>query len=719
MIRLEKMILEYVSSEKYKPSKIRELAKRMEIPGKEYGGFREIVKTMVASGKLARLRHGRIGLPKKEVTLVGALSVTKSGRAFVLPNDGTDEIALTDNGLAAGIDGDTVEVRLLGRNQRGRVSGEVVRIVERRLENIVGTYRQTRFQTSVRPDDPRLKMEIKIDSPKGVVVKDGMKVVVHLDDWFDPDTQPTGKLVQVLGFPGDPGVDVLTVIHKFNLSSAFPRGVEAEAEDIPVAISEKEIARRLDLRHKTVFTIDPEDAKDHDDAVSLDVTTTGYQLGVHIADVSHYVQPHSHLDKEARMRAASAYLVDRVLPMLPERLSNNICSLRENVDRLTLSVIVDLDKSGRVLRHKTCETVIRSKGKLSYDAVQHFLDSGKGFEDHKQMGTKIAAMRELAKELIDRRMEVGAIDFELPEYKVILDPDGNVQRIVKKRRQMSNRIIEEFMLLANRLVASEMLSKNIPSLYRVHAPPDEKKLTSFIAFARNFGHKASFGTPPRAKFISDFISSLKGKDEEELLNELLIRSMQKAVYQPDNIGHFGLAFPAYLQFTSPIRRYPDLIVHRVLKQALNGEYHASQGGALKSSLSRIGKHCSEQEVVIMEAERESLSIKQAEFLSRQLGEIFEGVITGMLQFGFFVRISDVGAEGLVRLSTLTDDYYFVDVDSHRIIGRSGRRSFRLGDRVRVQIITVDVRAGQIDLQLAEEPKHARRVARTAGPRRRK
>jgi ribonuclease R len=713
------MILEYISSSKYKPAKIRELARGMEISANQYSDFRDAVKRMVTSGKLVRLRHGRIGLPEKVVTIQGILSVTKSRKAFVAPDDGSEEIVVTDHGLGAGIDGDTVEVRLRGRNIHGRVSGDVVKIVERKLKSIVGTYHQTRFHTCVRPDDPRLKMEIRIEPPKGTAVKEGTKVVVHLDEWLEPDVQPTGKLVQVLGFPGDPGVDVLTVIHKFNLPMAFPRGVETEADEIPAAIAENEIARRLDLRHKTVFTIDPEDAKDHDDAVSLDVTSSGYQLGIHIADVSHYVQPHSHLDKEARMRTSSAYLVDRVLPMLPERLSNNLCSLRENVDRLTLSVIVDLDKAGRVLRHKTCESIIRSKGKLSYDEVQLFLDSGKGFEERKRMGLKLVAMQDLAKELIDRRMEVGALDFELPEYKVILDDKGIVQRVVKRRRQMSNRIIEEFMLLANRLVASEMLAKNIPSLYRVHAPPDEKKLASFIAFARNFDLKASFGTPPRAKFISDFLVSLKGKDEEELLNELLVRSMQKAVYQPDNIGHFGLAFPAYLQFTSPIRRYPDLIVHRILKQAASGEYRASQGGALKASLSRIGKRCSEQEVVIMEAERESLSIKQAEFLSRQLGEIFDGVITGMLRFGFFVRVRDVGAEGLVRLSTLEDDYYVVDVDNQVIVGRSGRRRYRLGDRLRVQIVSVDVPAGEIDLRLVDEPKETRRTTPMAKSRRRR
>jgi ribonuclease R len=698
------LVSRYLSDPKYRPAKAREIARKLNIPQQEYPGFRRSIKALVDSGKLVLIRGNRIALPPNIVTVTGTLSRAKSGRAVLRPDDGSPEIEIDKFHDVGGISGDKVEVRVTKKTTAGVRSGEIVRIVEAHTEKLVGTYHHSRHGTFVKPDDRRLRSTVRVSPPKGMSLKDGAKVVVLLNPSEDPQVELNGKVIEVLGMPGEPGVDVLSIIHQFNLPTVFPRNVTAEAEAIPQAIPADEIARRLDFRSKITFTIDPEDAKDHDDAVSIEKNESGYQLGVHIADVSYYVREHSHLDKEARGRAASAYLVDRVLPMLPEHLSNDLCSLREDEDRLTMSAIIDLDQSGNVVGHRTAETVIRSRAKLSYEQVQRFLDGGEGFAQRPEMGATLKLMEELAQKLIARRMQSGSIDFEVAEYKVELDEKGQALRVYRRERKMSNRIIEEFMLLANKIVAGELLAKNIPVLYRVHPAPDPTKLANFVAFAENFGYRVSFGSPPRSKFISDFIEGLRGKDEQQILNELLIRSMQKAYYQPENIGHFGLAFASYLHFTSPIRRYPDLIVHRILRQVLRGEYRESKGAALKAMLTRIGKHCSEQELVIMAAERDTLAIKQAEFLSRQLGEVFDGVISGMLKFGFFVRLIEIGAEGMVRLSELQDDYYTADLEKYEIIGQRTKRVFRLGDRIRIQVVNVSLETGEIDLQLVEDTR---------------
>jgi ribonuclease R len=708
MIGFEELIQQQVSDTKYRPVKTRELARKLQISQKDYPVFRRTVKDMIDSGKLAEIRGNRIVMPPKMVTLIGVLSRTKSGRAFVKPDDGSADIEIDRLRDLGGIDGDKVEVRITEKHENEQRVGEIIKIVEARTTQIVGTYQHTRYATFVKPDDRRLKVTVSVSPPKGITVTDGAKVVVLLTPADDPRIQLNGKIIEVLGMPGDPGVDVLSIIHQFNLPTSFPRAVSTEAEAIPKAIPSDEIGRRRDYRNAVVFTIDPVDAKDHDDAVSLEATDSGYRLGVHIADVSYYVREHSHLDKEARNRTSSAYLVDRVLPMLPERLSNDLCSLRENEDRLTMSAIIELDRSGRVIGQKLEESIIRSQAKLSYEQVQNFLDTGTGFEHNRSIADTLKLMEELAQKLISNRMLSGSIDFEVAEYKIELDDKGWATHVVRRERKLSNRIIEEFMLLANKTVASVLLAKNIPVLYRVHPSPNPEKLASFINFAANFGHRVSFGLPPQPKFIADFIAGLHGKDEQEILNELLIRSMQKAYYQPENIGHFGLAFASYLHFTSPIRRYPDLIVHRILRQVLRGENNPAKGAALKSSLTRTGKHCSEQEIVIMQAERETLAIKQAEFLSRQLGEVYDGVISGMLKFGFFARIVDVGAEGMVRLSTLEDDFYTADLEKFEVIGRRSHRSLRLGDKIKVQVVRVSLESGEIDLRLVEDTRPAKR-----------
>lgn len=701
MKSFEKKVAVYVSDPDYRPVRIRELARKLGIKSAEYNSFRRAVKEMIADGKLARLRHGRIGCPVKESSLTGMLSVTRSGRGYIALDDDSGEVAVPVHLMAGAIHGDQVRFRLTGSYLAGKPVGEVEQVIERSVTQLVGNYRHSRFGNVVDPDDPKLTQEIQVAAPKGIRVESGMKVVTTVDPWQSPYGSLTGRIVEVLGFPTDPGVDMLAIIHQHGLPTEFPAIVEKQASEIPGAISQEEIEKRLDLRRQVVFTIDPDDAKDFDDAVSLERTNSGFRLGVHIADVSHYVAAGTRLDKEARSRCFSAYLADRVLPMLPERLSNDLCSLKEKQDRLTMSVLIDLNGNGQVEEYELCETIIRSRARLTYEQVQEYLETGKGFEKKKRVASVINLIEPVARLLIEQRMREGSIDLEKPEYKVRFDAEGRVSEVVRKSRKMSNRIVEEFMLLANKVVAREFLSRNIPTLYRVHPRPSEEKIASFVTFAQSLGYKASFGSPTQSKLIGRFITDLHGRPEEELLSDLLIRSMQKAVYQPDNVGHFGLGFPHYLHFTSPIRRYPDLMVHRLLRQVLRGHYRPARAGPLKSELKRIGRSCSEQEVNIMDAEMESLKAKQIEFLSRQLGEIFPGVISGMLRFGFFVRLRGIGAEGMVRLTTLRDDYYQADLDKHLVVGRRSGRRFRLGDKVLVQIVNVSLEAREIDLLLME------------------
>ncbi|MCK4858104.1 MAG: RNB domain-containing ribonuclease, partial [candidate division Zixibacteria bacterium] len=498
----KKTITKYINNSGYRPVRIRELSRKLKVNTQEYRVFRRLIKELTSDGKLARLKHGRIGLCEPHLTVSGTLSITRSGRGFVMPEDDSPEIVIPDRLLAGALDGDTVRVRLTGNYSRSKPTGEILQVKKRTTKQLVGSFKSSRFGDFVRPDNPRIRDDIQVTMPKSLRIEEGMKVVVQLTPWTDPYSPLQGKIIKVLGRPGDPGVDILTVIHQYNLPIEFPAAVLREADRYAGRISAGELQRRLDLRRKIIFTIDPEDAGDHDDAISIERTRTGYRLGVHIADVSHYVTVGGHLDKEARKRSFSAYLVDRVIPMLPERLSNNLCSLQEKEDRLTLSVFIDLDHQGDILSYDLTPSVIRSQASLNYKQVQQFLDNGTGFEKQKRIGDKLKLTDEVARLQLTQRLNAGSLDLESPEYKVILDNGGQVVAIEKRQRQMSNRIIEEFMLLANKVVAREFLRKNIPILYRVHPPPDETKIATFAAFAETLGFKPSFGSPPQVKLIS-------------------------------------------------------------------------------------------------------------------------------------------------------------------------------------------------------------------------
>ncbi len=697
----QEQILKFLSTKASQPLKLRELAKKMEIPEGEYGSFRRMIRAMLRDGLLVKIKRGKIGLPDRANLVVGRLVSGRNGYGFVVPEDKSEDVYIKGENMMNAFHGDKVVVRIL-RTRRGPArEGSIIKILKRAKQSLVGTYHKGKFFDYVEPDDRKITKDIYIapDNSKGA--SNGQKVVVSLLDWVDVNMGHEGKIVEVLGYPDEPGMDILSLIKEFGLPLSFPEEVEQELGDLPEKVEKKELQRRLDLRNKNCFTIDPVDAKDHDDAVSLEIEPNGnYLLGVHIADVSYYMKEDSDLDREALKRGTSVYLVDRVIPMLPEKLSNNVCSLKPNRIRLTFSVILELTPQGERLGYEIKESVIKSKAKLNYDEVQKLFDSGYVSRSIKGLENDLLAMRNLSRKLLEKRLAKGSLDFDLPEAHVVLGKDGRVQDILEVARLESHRLIEEFMLLANRTVAEHVSRLAVPFLYRIHEEPDQDRMEAFSDFVATLGYSFKVSGKIRPKKIQRFLKSLEGKPEESLINEILLRSLKKAYYGPENIGHFGLAFSHYTHFTSPIRRYPDLLVHRLLKELQEGKYTFKRQSKLVRRLPKIGEITSERERLADEAERESIKIKQIEFMQDKLGEEYDGLICGVVPFGFFVRLDNLLAEGLVRVSSLDDDYYLFDERGKRWVGRRNKRIYKLGDRVRVQVVRVDKDQKQIDFVLA-------------------
>jgi len=697
----QEQILEFLSSETTRPLKVRELARKMEIPDGEYGSFRRTIREMLRNGLLVKMKRGKIGLPAKSDLVVGRLVSGRSGYGFVVPEDKSDDVYVNDENMGYSLHGDTVVVRLLGRRRGPAREGTIVKVLKRARQSLVGTYRESKFASYVEPDDHKISREIHIAPEDSKGAADGQKVVVSLSDWEAVDLGPEGKIVEVLGHPDEPGMDILCLIKEYELPLTFPAQVEDELAELPDRVSQREIGQRLDLRDKNCFTIDPVDAKDHDDAVSLEIKTNGnYLLGVHIADVSSYIPEDSALDHEALKRGTSVYLVDRVIPMLPEKLSNSICGLKPQRNRLTYSVILEVTPEGDRVGYHIEKSVIKSRAKLNYDEVQKFFDTGRVGTRMEGLQDDLVEMRNLSRKLTEKRLKRGSLDFDLPEAHVVLGKDGKVQDILEVARLESHRLIEEFMLLANRTVAEHVTRRALPFLYRIHEEPDPDKMEAFSDFVSTLGHYFKVSGKIRPKRIQTFLKSLEGKPEEELINEVLLRSMKKACYAPEDVGHFGLAFSHYTHFTSPIRRYPDLLVHRLLKEMEEGRYGVERQGKLVKRLPKIGEIASERERLADEAERESIKIKQIEFMQDKLGEEYQGLISGVVSFGFFVRLDRLLAEGLVRVSSLDDDYYVLDEKGKRWVGRRSRRIYKLGDRVRVQVARVGKEQKEIDFVLA-------------------
>lgn len=672
-----------------RPPKIRELARMMNIGQNEYKAFRRLLKDALIDGEIERLRGGRLVVQSYAGKVKGRLVMARSGFGFVVPDDKDEEIFISERELGGAFHGEHVIVELkhfrLGRSREGRI----VKVLNRQGKQLVGRLEKNRHGWCLNPDDPRIITSIELESPDGFAVKPGYIVVVCLDQWRADYLPPTGRVVEVLGPAGTPGVDIDALVKSSGVPVDFSRQTLTETRRIRHVIPKSEYDRRGDLRHLTVFTIDPVDAKDHDDAVSFEKMPDGLlRLGVHIADVSYYVKSKTQLDKEALLRGNSIYLVDRVIPMLPQKLSADLCSLHEGVDRLALSILVYYDSKALIKKYKIIESIINSRASLNYKEVQDCLD-GKPSSRLKDYTDDLLKMNVLAGKLKARRIKKGSLDFDLPEPKVVLDPEGNVVDIFRYPRFDSHHLIEEFMLVANCVVARTMEAILAPVLYRVHDKPDRLKINDFAELLGEMGYKFSFKGDITPKKFQRVLNHVAGKKEEQFVNKLLLRSLAKALYQPENIGHFGLAFDSYTHFTSPIRRYPDLHLHRVVKLYINKKLKSDTAKKLRDSLKSAGLHCSQTEIQADELERESVKIKMVDYFYDQIGSVFQGTVSGVVNSGLFVEVDDLLVEGFMPYFSIGDDYYIYDEKKHQAVGRRLKKCFRLGDRIEVVVARVD------------------------------
>ncbi len=673
--------------------------------------LKRLVDDLIKSGEIIRLRGNRYSLPGSDNTssIQGVISIHRDGFGFVRPETGGDDIFIPGKNINNALHGDKVSVRTeKSRSQRGKLEGRVLAILERVNQRIVGRLQQNKRGAILVPEELRLTSFFAIPSNGLNGAVDGQQVVIEVTAWPAGNRPPEGKVIEILGWPDDPDVEVQTVIRKFDLPHRFEADTLHEAEAVPAQISKDDLKGRVDLRKLPTVTIDGETAKDFDDAVSIRQEGDSFRLWVSIADVSHYVRPGNALDREAYLRGTSVYFPDRCLPMLPERLSNGICSLNPHVDRLTMTAEMLIDASGTMLESNFYPSVIRSFARLTYTTVKQVIvdDDAKALGDDQPLAPMLLQMKELALILTAMRKKRGSIDFDLPEPEIVLGLTGQTEAIVRSERNLAHQLIEEFMLAANEAVARFVTDQDLPFIYRVHEAPDPPKLTAFRDFILPFGFTLVMqGDKVTPQAMQQLISDASGKPEERLVNYGLLRCMKQARYAAENLGHFGLASGCYTHFTSPIRRYPDLIVHRLLKLALlrkdgsldkRGQRELEQ---ISSSLSEAAEHTSTRERVAMEAERDIVELKKLQFMQGRIGEEFDGFIAGVAGFGCFVELSEVFVEGLVHISTLSDDLYSFEEQNHSLVGRRTGRVLRIGDPARVRVVAVNPQARRIEFVL--------------------
>jgi len=693
---LEAKVLEALSASSRGPLKPKDLARQLDIPTEEYRRFRRSLAGMERAGKVYRVKGNRYGLPGKMDLRVGTASLTRNGDAFVRPEGGGGDVFVPAVNLASAMDGDRVVLRIESRPAGRSPVGRVIKVLERARHTVVGTLHRSRRFSYVLPLDRRLSRQILVSRGDEGGADDGDVVVVRIETFGDGSNSPIGAVEHVLGRLSDPGVDVLAVAHGYGLILDFPPEVSSAAERSAKAAAADPGADRVDRTDLVVFTIDPADAKDHDDALSVRDLGGGLQeVGIHIADVSHFVPEGGPVDLEAMARGTSVYLVDRVIPMLPEMLSGDACSLRPDVDRQAVSVFLEMDIHGRVHSERFERTRVRSRRRLSYEEAQQVLD-GKGSLGP-ELDDALRRLDDMARKVRAQRVERGSLDLDLPESRVLLDNDGTPLDIQKVERLETHRLIEDFMILANEAVARAAAARGLPVLYRVHEPPVREKAEELAAFLQSLGYRLPRRKTLTPRDIQQLLTSVQGRPEEELVSTVVLRSLQRACYDPANLGHFGLASTAYLHFTSPIRRYPDLVVHReVVRTLVLGRPPRERE---PDEIQAIADRASAREQAADEAERDSVDLKKVEFMERHLGEELEGRISGVLAFGFFVTLDAYFVDGLVHVNSLRDDFYRLDQGSYALVGDRGRRRFRLGDRVRVQVARVDKEARHVDFLL--------------------
>ena len=703
---MKERLLTFFKETEPKPLSVEEIEEKLEITDVEE--FKELIKTLnllEETGELVRTRKNRYGLPEKMNLVRGKVQMHKKGFAFLLPDEeDQSDVYINPSDLASAMNGDKVLVRLEKQSSdRDRPEGVVVRILERAITEIVGTYDDNRNFGFVIADDKRIPNDIFIPKNKANGAVDGHKVLAKITKYPEGKSSAEAEITQILGHKNDPGIDIISIIYKHGITIDFPDEVLEQAADVAETIEPEELEDRVDRRDEVIVTIDGEDAKDLDDAISVKQLENGnYKLGVYIADVSYYADKDSPIDKEAFERGTSVYLVDRVIPMIPHRLSNGICSLNPQVDRLTIGCEMEINSSGEVVQHDIFPSVINTTERMTYTDVNKILvDKDEALRDkYAPLVPMFENMEKLAAILRGKRQERGAIDFDFKEAQVLVNDEGKAIDVILRERFVGERLIEEFMLAANETIAEHFHWLEVPFIHRIHEDPDEAKLESFFDFLASLGISVKGTTNeihPQA--LQKVIEGIKGEPEEMIVSKLMLRSMKQAKYDPESVGHFGLATQFYTHFTSPIRRYPDLIVHRLIRTYLfDKKMDRKTQGGWKAALPEIARHTSEMERRSVDAERETDDLKKAEYMQDKLGEEFTGVVSSATNFGLFVELENT-VEGLVHVSYLTDDYYHFNDRAHALIGEHTAKMYRVGDEVIVKVINVNLDERAVDFEL--------------------
>jgi ribonuclease R len=715
-------ILKLIKDKVHHPATARDLAQILRVPRDERVAFKRQLKSLVADGALLQIRGNRYGLADKMDLVVGRLQTNPSGFGFVVPDgeaERKNDIYIASQNLTDAMHGDRVVARVERRTEKG-LEGRIIRILQRSQETLVGRFEMDAGGLGyVVPFDRRVLTDIHVPSGQSSAAEAGDMVLVEITRWPTANRGPVGRVIEVLGNINEPGVDTQIIIRKHNIPDVHGEDAVEEAKRLGGTVKERDLKGRTDFRPITTVTIDGEHARDFDDAITIERLPNGnYWLGVHIADVSHYVTEGSALDEEAYERGTSVYFPERAVHMFPSELATGLCSLNPEVDRLVQSCLMEVDRRGTVVRYEMHDGVINSNARMTYTAVNAILTDRDPatIEQYRELVPMFELMHQLFEILNTRRRRRGSIDFDLPETEVVLSEFGEIEAIIPSERNVAHRLIEEFMLLANETVASHLVSQDAPALHRVHEAPDVKKVEDFEEFITTLGYSlAASGATVRPRHFQKLIDRMRGTPEERPIAALMLRTMQKARYDAAPLGHFGLAAEHYTHFTSPIRRYPDLVVHRMLRESRQGAIEGARREELEEELPETARHTSEMERRADDAERELLQWKKVRFMADKVGDEFHGYITGVTAFGLFIELIEHFVEGLVHISSMADDYYRFVEQQHILRGENTKKTYRLGDKVLVQVVRVDMERRQVDLGLVDILESVRREERPRGP----
>lgn len=702
----KKVILDLIEADFYVPMKEKELAVMLQVKKEDRPELNRILNELLVEGKLSITKKGKFVKAKNsDKELIGTFISHPKGFGFVEIDGRDEDLYIPENCINGAFHKDTVKVALMSGRSGRRKEAQVIEIVARGMKQIVGIYdKSNKNYGFVIPDNTKISDDIfvPVERSKGAV--SGHKVVCEITDYGKNNRKPEGKIVEIIGHVNDPGVDIMSIVKGYELPVEFSEKIMRQVENVSNEVSEADMAGRRDLRDMQMVTIDGEDAKDLDDAVSLTRDGVNYQLGVHIADVTNYVQENSALDWEAKSRGTSVYLVDRVIPMLPHKLSNGICSLNEKENRLALSCLMTIDKKGEVVSHEIVESVIKVDRRMSYTSVKKILEDKDEAElkEYEALVPMFELMRELAAILREKRKKRGSIDFDFPETKIILDKEGHPTEIKPYERNVATKIIEDFMLIANETIAQHFYWLELPFVYRTHDTPDPEKIDKLGTFIRNFGYSLkNTKEEVHPKELQKLLANVEDTPEEALISRLTLRSMKQAKYTIDCTGHFGLACSYYCHFTSPIRRYPDLQIHRIIKEHLRGKLNEKRIEHYNEILPEVAKHASEMERRADEAERETDKLKKVEYMEERIGEIYEGVISSITSWGIYVELPNT-IEGMIHVSMLPGDYFYYDEESYEMVGQATDIRYKLGQKLTVKVNATDKISRNIDFVIPEE-----------------